>query len=769
LPKHAFLISIVISFFLVTCTSQNDSSAKMPDNRHNLIFPKLADQWDEAIPLGNGMLGALVWQKDGKLRISLDRADLWDLRPVKEFDRPEFSYQWVHKQVLKKEYAPVQTLFDLPYDRDPAPTKIPAGALEFDISQLGHLTSVQLNIERAVCRIKWQNGTQFEIFLHATDPVGWFRWIGNNKPIKAEIVPPPYESQEPATNDIRNSLTGNDLRRLGYPAPDIRMVSDGMVYHQKGWADFGYDVAVKTDSWNEGAWSVVAYPSWNNLDSKAETIVNEAFDQGWINAYNSHVRYWHSYWSQSSISVPDSVLERQWYLEQYKFGATSRRGAPPISLQAVWTADNGRIPPWKGDFHHDLNTQLSYWPCYSSNHLEEGLAFLDWLWKIKPQAEVYTKDYYDSDGLNVPGVTTLNGSPMGGWIQYSLGPTVSAWLAHHFYLHWRYSMDEQFLAKRAYPWISQVACFIQDISIFSDDGLRKLPISSSPEINNNNIDAWFHETTNFDLALIRWIFAAAAELAGELDMDTEKVEWLKTLSEWPEFAIDPEEGLKFAPDYPYHKSHRHFSHLMAWHPLGLIDWNNGSTDQNIIENTIKNLERHGSDWWTGYSFSWLGNLYARARDGEKAAEALRTFAECFCLPNSFHVNGDQSGTGKSKFTYRPFTLEGNFAFASGIQEMLLQSHNGPIRIFPAVPEPWQNVSFQNLRTEGAFIVSAKMRDENIQTVDVFSEKGGLFRLINPFESEKIYLNGGPIDQNSLGNSIIKINTRPGQRFILTQN
>lgn len=110
------------------------------------------------------------------------------------------------------------------------------------------------------------------------------------------------------------------------------------------------------------------------------------------------------------------------------------------------------------------------------------------------------------------------------------------------------------------------------------------------------------------------------------------------------------------------------------------------------------LEKYGSNWWTGYSFSWLGNLYARAFDGEKAANALRTFANCFCLPNSFHVNGNQSGTGKSKFTYRLFSLEGNFAFAAGIQEMLLQSHTGVIKIFPAIPKSWENVTFNQLRT-----------------------------------------------------------------------
>ena len=115
-------------------------------------------------------------------------------------------------------------------------------------------------------------------------------------------------------------------------------------------------------------------------------------------------------------------------MEQYKFGSAARVGAPPISLQAVWTADNGKLPPWKGDFHHDLNTQLSYWPAYSGNHLDEEIGFIDWLWNNRDTFKEYTKEYYETEGVNVPGVSTLTGQPMGGWIQYAFSPTVSAWL-----------------------------------------------------------------------------------------------------------------------------------------------------------------------------------------------------------------------------------------------------------------------------------------------------------------------------------------------------
>ncbi len=284
------------------------------------------------------------------------------------------------------------------------------------------------------------------------------------------------------------------------------------------------------------------------------------------------------------------------------------------------------------------------------------------------------------------------------------------------------------------------------MAVKTESGKRKLLMSSSPEIYNNSAKAWFAETTNFDLALIRWTYEKAAELATELGLNDDAVKWNEILSEWTELAVDPETGFMFAPGFPYNESHRHFSHLMAFHPLGMVDFSNGEADKKIILNTLKNLEKYGSDWWTGYSFSWQGNLYARAFDGENAARVLRTFAQCFCLKNSFHVNGDQCKAGHSKFLYRPFTLEGNFAFASAIQEMLLQSHTGVVRVFPAIPKEWKNVKFNNLRAQGAFLVSAKKTNGVVSEVILYSEKGGRMVMRNPFSgnfnSDKKYVTEG---------------------------
>ncbi len=759
--KSFLLIFLLPAFFYVTCTKE---SPRTNYTKNDLVFKQLAASWDEGIPLGNGMLGALIWKKENNLRISLDRADLWDLRPMENLDSPEWKFNWVYQQWKNNTYKKVQDKFDVPYNRNPAPSKIPAGALEFDIQNPGKVKSVRLLINNALCEIKWENGARLLLFTHATDPTGWYRFEGINEAVKTELIKPAYSKKEDSGK--KSPVTGQDLRRLGYPEGTVETADNSITYNQESWGGFKYQIHVlwrQNKNSQTGCWSISSeYPEWEKKPD-AKKVVEKSFGEGFKHSYSTHTEWWDNYWAKSSIDIPDSVLLKQWYLEMYKFGSAARKGAPPISLQAVWTADNGKLPPWKGDFHHDLNTQLSYWPAYSANHLDLEEGFIDWLWKYKRTFEKYTNDYYETGGLNVPGVSTLTGEPMGGWIQYSFGPTVSAWLAHHFYLHWRYSMDRTFLQEKAYPWIKGVAVFFDELSVLEKKtGFRKLPISSSPEIFNNSRKAWFADMTNFDLALIRWTYEKAAELAGELGLINEADRWEKTLSEWPDFAVDKNEGFMFSPGLTYQKSHRHFSHLMAFHPLGLVDWSQGEKSRKIIANTLASLEKYGSDWWTGYSFAWQGNLYARAFDGKNAKNALRTFAENFCLPNSFHVNGDQSGTGKSKFTYRPFTLEGNFAFASGLQEMLLQSHSGVIRVFPAIPESWENAAFNRLRAEGAFLVSAEKKDGRLIFIEILSEKGGVLKLANFFNTKEVKITG--TEHFQVNEKLIEINMAQGERI-----
>jgi alpha-L-fucosidase 2 len=735
--KSNYFLTFVLAIALFSCEKQK---AQAPAAGHNLVFYELADVWDEAMPLGNAMVGNLVWQKEGKLRFSLDRADLWDLRPMENIDFDKWKFQNVYEHWKADNYEKVQQVFDVPYDQLPALSKIPAGALEFDIVKLGKVKLVSLDVETATCVVDWENGAKLTTFVHAEKPVGWYKFENLPENISIELVSPAYNREN---KEGKTSQSRNDLNQLEYPQGEITKGDNSFTYNQNGWGYFSYQIHTSwEESGNEmtGCWSVSSANKGWEPSPKASEVVNNDMTIGYNSSNKTHLNWWKNYWKQSHVEIPDSLLERQYYLEMYKFGAAARADAPPIALQSVWTADHGKLPPWKGDFHHDLNTQLSYWPAYAGNYLNLEEGFLSWLWKYRPAFKKYTKDYFGVEGMNVPGVTTLEGEPMGGWIQYSMGQSVASWLGHHFYLHWKFSMDRDFLEERAYPWLKDVSIFLDEVSVKGEDGKRKLLMSSSPEIYDNSAKAWFEETTNFDLSLIRWNFEKAAELANELGLTEEATKWTQILSEWPELTVDSKSGFMFAPGFPYDESHRHFSHLMGFHPLGTVDYSNGEADQKIIQNTLANLEKHGSDWWTGYSFSWLGNMYARAFDGENAARVLRTFAECFCLKNSFHVNGDQCKAGHSKFTYRPFTLEGNFAFASGIQEMLIQSHTGVIKLFPAVPADWKDAKFEKLRTYGAFLVSAEMEEGVVSEVEITSEKGGELILKNPFKGLEFYSN-----------------------------
>ena len=756
----------LLLFALLTSFSscQKSQVLSVQESPYDLKFPELAQTWDEGMPLGNATVGSLVWCKDSSLRISMDRIDLWDQRPIDSISGDNNRFSWVYDQVMKGDYYPVQKKFDHPYDNLPAPSKIPGAGIEFNLAALGKPEQVQLYLNNAVCEVTWKDGVRLQTFVHATEPIGWIRIDNAGDKFIPELVPPIY-AQEGTITDL-GPVAGLDLRRLGYEQGTVTKEGQVITYHQKGWGDFYYDVAIEWEKDGEtwiGAWSVSSSAS----EDKAIQEVNEAFDRGLVADYDTHMEYWSTYWNQSSIQIPDEVLAKQYANEMYKFGSAAREDSYPIPLQSVWTADNGKLPPWKGDYHHDLNTQLSYWPCYTGNHLTEGLGYLNTLWDQRDVNRSYTKRYFEKEGLNVPGVCTLDGVEMGGWIQYSMSPTISAWLAQHFFLHYQYSGDKTFLKERGYPYVKEVAVFLEDFSDVDEDGVRTFPLSSSPEIFDNSINAWFKTMTNYDLALTLNAFKMASIMARDLNLTDEAEHWDAVGAQLGDFDLDEDGGLTFAKGFSYNQSHRHFSNAMAIHPLGVIDWSNGAEDQRIIKATLAKFDSIGPAYWTGYTYSWLGNMKARAMDGEGAAQALRTFAECFCLRNTFHANGDQTKTGKSLFTYRPFTLEGNFAFASGVQEMLIQSHTGIVRLFPAIPSDWKDVSFDKLRTYGAYLVSAEMKDGLVSTVTVNADQDGVLRLANPFENiDALEFSGDKQNLKTIDN-ILEVKMKKGETIQFT--
>jgi alpha-L-fucosidase 2 len=191
---------------------------------------------------------------------------------------------------------------------------------------------------------------------------------------------------------------------------------------------------------------------------------------------------------------------------------------------------------------------------------------------------------------------------------------------------------------------------------------------------------------------------------------------------------------------PLPGSHRHLSNLIALYPFNLITTDGGERDRQIIAASLKDWDSKGTGAWCGYTFSWMSCLRARTGDAEAALRNLDIYVHAFILRNGFHANGDQTKSGFSGFTYRPFTLEGNFLAMQAVHEMLLQSWSplpglrdtGVVRIFPAMPWRWHDASFENLRAEGGWVVSARRENNATTWFKITATHSGVLRIRDNF-------------------------------------
>ena len=718
------LCATVIMFFCGCLQSDflmQTNSSLGPDTTSNLELSAPIDRWDEAIPLGNGLTGGLLWGNGSHIKLSLDRADLWDLRTPETLLRDDWNLETLKKLVAEKNQDKIVELFDVPYSNVPYPTKLPAGRLELTLDESQQAKSFHLDLRNALARVDVGVGG-FEVFFSADESVTIIRIVG---PLpKWRIVAPPAV-----------------VNQLSYAPAQTGSEGTCQWFLQK--CALGMEFAVVVQAKRIGAATEIAISITSTRDgveplALGKKRVQNALDNGFDNMFKPHVRWWREFWSQSSVKVPDKEVQQHYDLVQYFYGAASRKGAPPIHLQGVWTTDNGNLPPWKGDYHNDLNTELTYWAYLTSGRFDEGESFLDFMWELRPAFRFFAKKFYDKPGMAIPGVMTHDGKPMGGWSMYACMPTHGAWIAEAFYRHWLYTNNRDFLIERAWPFCEEIAVCLEALMTSDENGMLKLPLSSSPEYHHNRIEAWMTPNTNYDQALMRSLFEALLVMAEEIGEDkaTDAVHWKSVLSRMEALAVEGEDGsLMLSPDEPISHSTFHHSHLMAIHPLGTLNIESSDRDRRIINASLKKLEDLGPGSWSGYCWSWMSCIYARCGQAEKALRHLKVFLEAFIVRNGFHQNGDMKDAGYSTAygsVYRYFTLEGNFAASQAVHEMLLQSWGGTVRIFPAVSDKWADVSFDNFRAEGGFKVSAKRRNGRCVSVRIEAEHNGILQLRDPF-------------------------------------
>ena len=701
--------------------------------KYDIRYDQAILSWDEALPLGNGKIGALIYG-DGPICIALDRVDLWDKRVNPTTLEKGFTYANMvrlaqsERETDWKEY---QRLFDDIYGDTPYPTKLTACRLELDFGRKTRDIHSHISLENAVAKVeaKGENSFRLESFISATESVGVIRLYGA---YQYNFHTPKYMTEAGA----------DPKRRLNYPPAIISESGTFTVYRQDTLTDFSYAVILlekRRQGYTELFYTVATTDDSKDFISYGKELLRKALQKGYDLLKAEHMAWWKKYWLKSKLKIGDFLLEKTYYRSWYLFASCSRKGSYPMPLQGVWTADNDELPPWKGDYHHDTNTQLSYQAYLKANRLEEGKVFIDYLWGLKSAFEKFAKEFYGVDGLLLPSCSTIDGKALGGWPHYSLSPTMTIWTAQSFDEYYLYTGDEAFLRERAYPFLKGVGKAIYGL-LEEKDGKLYLPLSTSPEINDNRKEAYLQPNSNFDQALLLYLFKT---LQGyEKRLGGNGTEYTEILSKLDDIAVD--NGMVML-DKTQHltKTHRHFSHLMCLYPLHLINYDTPE-HKKIYNNSIFELEYLGTGMWVGFSFAMSAQIYAMAENGNAAYERLYQFANGFVAENGFHLNGDFKKNGYTTFHYRPFTLESLFGFCDALQEMLLQEHQGYIHLFPAVPEDWKKrkIAFQDLRSYGGVLVSAQMFGGQLQKIILKTSTEKDVCVKNTFGCDRILLQTG---------------------------
>ena len=539
---------------------------------YKLTIPREIDRWDEGIPLGNGEMGALVFGSAKKLTVSLDRGDIWDKSGSPE-NTPGFCYANLVKWAKNGDRKAIYKTFDLPYQR-PTPTKLPCGRLELLVQgdRVPQDCCFSLDLKTAICT--FTNGDfRLAAFVHAAQGVGMLKTEG--APVKIRLVRPKFGKRTKYSAFFerfsRRAAVSNKLKNVKYPAPvfkqqlvrDVRVqlfiqpLNDGSA--------FGVAVGERQTAWGQ-EFAFYAYSGRGEapLENILTEKVTDALRKGYDALFPSHRAWWRAYNARSEICVPDDYIQSRYNMGNYLLGSASRKGNFPMPLQGLWTAcDDQYLPPWKGDYHHDLNTELTYLSFLKANRLEQGECFLDYLASLTERGRDFARDFYDADGICLPAVMDIDGYALGGWPMYSLSPTNQLWLCQSFERCYAYTGDVEFLRKTAYPFIEQSARCILSLLQEDAEGFYVLPVSSSPEIHDNTQKSFLTPNSNYDQALLLYTFSCLARLADVLGKADDRRLWEATLQKLRPLAVNAAHVLRLSRDEDLRESHRHQSHAMA--------------------------------------------------------------------------------------------------------------------------------------------------------------------------------------------------------------
>ncbi|WP_405816883.1 glycoside hydrolase family 95 protein [Streptomyces sp. NBC_01390] len=655
--------------------------------KQDLLWRRLPTLWHEGPFLGDGRLGSMVYQEPGvnAIRFTVQHGEVQD-------HRPEFGSGW-------------------------GTCRLPVGHLTLD--PVGTITAVDWRLSlwnaELTGTISTDKGTlTLAALIHDGVLAARVTAAGDEKVHwtfhPEEAISPRKISEAPPADYVANPpwTTGTTGGVEQVLQPLTGGGQTATAYRRSG------DTLLLTVAHSHPSNTRAGEDSLKKIQ-KIPTIRQALGIAPYTALRTSHTRAWHAYYRKSFVSFPDERLQSFHWIQLYKVASASVAGGPPMATCGPWLEPT----PWPAVWWN-LNIQLEYWLIHGSNHLElDSLATT-----VRQNQEQLTTNVaaaYRSDSAGVGRSSDMFANRSVG--RPGTGAEVGdlTWALHNVWLSYRHSMDEKLLRDTVFPVLRRAVNYYLHFLEPGDDGKLHLPSTLSPEY-----PVVPPQDTNYDLALIRWGCTTLLEAAERLGVDDPLApRWQETLARLTPYPVDGN-GFMIGADTPYAQSHRHYSHLLMVYPLYQVNWDQPEQRELIEKSVVRWHALTGAH--RGYSYTGAASIYAMMGRGDTALTYLKKF---------FDPTTRYPCRANTHYTEAGPVIETPLSASQSLHDMLCQSWGGVVRIFPAVPPTWPDVTLHDFRTQGAFLVSAARKGGATRFIRIRSLAGEPLRLRHD-------LSGGPL-------------------------
>lgn len=802
---------------LALCCAFGVAAASEAGGRSRLAFEQPAAEWVDGLPLGNGLVGAMVLGGVETDRIALNHTRLWRRSVARQHidvaaKLPEFRRLFLagrFEEAGRLLENDIMTTGGRKYGYvNPFQ---PLGDLWVDSLDSGPVTGYrrQLDMDTGIAEVTYRIGEvryRREYFVAAAPDNVFVMRITCDRPggMAARLRLDRSERNDAARTHARvalpdssvvtraeeNSLTLAGKFAEGFPfaaaarvTGNGRITPEGRALRLDGAREILIVMAMATGDESSDP------PAWCRQHLAGQKM---AFDELRRKHVAAHQRLFRrvrlslggtKHEQPADHLIDAAVLAKQGSPELFEklfdFGrylliSGSRPGGLPMNLQGIW---NDQVhPPWDSDYHMDLNLEFNYWPAEVCNLSELHQPLFDWAEARMPEARRLARELYGCRGIYFPIVADSTGLGNPDNITYSW-TGVAGWLAQHFWRHWEYGGDRDFLARRAYPFLKEVAAFYVDFLQKDSQGKYYLLPSCSPENGIKGRGGWTHFTTissTIDLEIAREVFTHAIAASEVLKQDAElAARWREVHKNLPEPRVNAEGRLlEWSEDVEAaDPAHRHLSPLYGLFPGDRITADGSPDLAGAARKLLEHRLQFGSGSANGWSYPWRTALFARLLEGDQALEQMDEMARCCVNGNLLTLVTDWRGQGLTASWFggkKVFQIEANLAATAAIPEMLLQSQGGLIRVLPALPRRWPSGQVAGLVARGGFVFDIDWSAGRAQRVNIHSRLGQPCRVQVAGASSRIAVTskGRPVPFQRLPAGGIGFSTKAGEDYQL---